>query len=456
MGVGMVYDTTAWAESQFGTCCLGDIRRTRRAVVMGSAIMRHPSASLPQQMASTKALKAAYRLLAEGDVTYTALISPHWQQTRHMAKQERLVLMVQDTTELDYTHHPATAGLGPLGNGTTAGLLMNTVLAITPQPRQVLGIAYQEPFLRQEVPKGETRHQRKKRLKETDVWMRGVKAIGSPPEESVWIHIGDRTSDLFDFMHTCRQTKCHFLVRAAQNRRVQDADRHVTHLFELAASLPTRGEEILELPARRDRPARQARVQISFGSLTIMPTQYTSNKSSIEAWIVRVWEPDPPPGMEPLEWVLITSVPTETVDQAWERVLWYRCRWLVEDFHQCLKTGCRVEERQLQTGERLQRLLGFLSPVAVQLLQLRESARLTPDQLATTTLPRELVVLVAHLAEMSPETLTVKGFWRQVARLGGYLGRKGDGPPGWKTLWRGWLHIQTLMEGVRLASQLPP
>jgi hypothetical protein len=145
-----------------------------------------------------------------------------------------------------------------------------------------------------------------------------------------------------------------------------------------------------------------------------------------------------------------------TLAKAYERIEWYTCRWLVEDYHQCLKTGCAIEKRQLQEGERLLRLLGFLAPVAARLLQLREIARLTPKRLAIAEMPKELVKLVAVLADVPPDSLTVGDFWRHVARFGGYLGRRGDGPPGWKTLWRGWLYVQTLIEGVHLAACLSP
>jgi hypothetical protein len=160
-----------------------------------------------------------------------------------------------------------------------------------------------------------------------------------------------------------------------------------------------------------------------------------------------------------VEWVLLSSVPTPDVSSGWERVEWYKCRWLVEDYHQCLKSGCSIERRQLQSGQGLKRLLGLCAPIAVRLLQLREIARLEPQQLVREALPAELVRVVGALAEMEPEEierLTAKRFWEEVAKLGGYQGRKRDGPPGWKTLWRGWTHVQAVMEGVRLAVNLPP
>jgi hypothetical protein len=170
-------------------------------------------------------------------------------------------------------------------------------------------------------------------------------------------------------------------------------------------------------------------------------------------WVIRVWEEQAPEGEEPLEWVLLTSVPT-TLEQAWERVDWYRQRWLVEDYHQCLKSGCRIEERQVQSVDGLIRLLGLLSPLAVRLLQIRAAARAEPERPAHEVIEPVLLAVVAQRSGHAPATMTVGTFWREVARLGGYLARTHDGPPGWRTLWKGWLVLQPFVEGVHFASQL--
>ena len=155
-----------------------------------------------------------------------------------------------------------------------------------------------------------------------------------------------------------------------------------------------------------------------------------------------------------MEWILLTSVPIQTVEQAWERVDWYRARWIVEDYHQCLKTGCSIEERQLQTYDGLRRLLGFLAPQAVRLLQLRAASRANPELPASQTMPDEVVQVVAYLAKVPVASLSTKQCWYTIAGQGGYLGRSGDGPPGWKTLWYGWSYVQTLLQGIHLASRL--
>lgn len=453
----MTGSPTDWAERTFAAVDLGDRRRERRAVSIAASLMRHPDASLPQQLREPSALKAAYRLLDQADGTHTALCQPHWDDTRQQAGRQNVVLLVQDTTEVDYSHHPKTAGLGPIGNGAGQGYLLQTVLAVLPEPRQVLGIAAQEPFLRQAQPKGQSCAQRRARERESQVWSRMAEAVGPPPEGSTWVHVGDRYSDIFDFLEACRQQGCDFLVRVAQDRRIEVEAGQVESLLTRVRGLPGCDERNLELPTRPKQPARTARVMLSFQAAILHPPAHSRRKPPLSVWLIRVWEPNPPPEVsEPLEWILLTSVSTASVAAAWERAAWYCCRWLSEDYHQCLKTGCRLEQRHLQSYDALVRLLGFLALIAVRLLQLREIARLAPEQLAREVLPAELVRVVAHLANVPVDELTLERFWRTVARRGGHQGRKGDGPPGWKTIWRGWLEIQRLLEGIHLAAHLPP
>jgi hypothetical protein len=453
----IVMSPAEWADRTFAAVDLGDQRRERRALTLAASLMRHPDASLPQQMHEPPALKAAYRLLDEDDVTHAALSQPHWDATRDRAGRQELVLLVQDTTEIDYTHHPKTEGLGPIGNGRGRGYLLQTVLAVLPQPRQVLGIAAQEPFLRKSAPKGQSCTQRRARERESQVWSRMVQAVGRPPEGSTWVHVGDRYSDIFDFMEACRDHQGHFLIRVAQDRRIYADDDTVESLLASVRCLPAQGQRELKLRAKDGKPARIAQLSISFRAATLRPPAHSRHKPPLAVWIVRVWEAEPPEDVdEPLEWILLSSVPTLTVDCAWERAEWYSCRWLVEDYHQCLKTGCSLEMRHLQTYDGLVRLLGFLALVAVRLLQLRELARLEPQRLASESVPHDLARVVAHLAEVPLSELSLGSFWRTVARQGGHQGRNGDGPPGWKTLWRGWLEIQTLLEGIHLAARLPP
>ncbi len=176
------------------------------------------------------------------------------------------------------------------------------------------------------------------------------------------------------------------------------------HLFEVVRSWSSLGERTLHLDGKDLRKERDAHLKVSWGTLRLWPPDGEAGKeeSPLVVTVVRTWEPDPPQGEEALEWLLLTSVSVENEEQAWERVEWYRMRWIVEDYHQCLKTGCQIEARHVQTYEGLRTVLGFLAPLAVRLLQLRSAARAQPDQPAQDVLPKEVVQVVAHLAHVAP------------------------------------------------------
>ena len=258
-----------WAAQQFGSCQLGDRRRTDRAVAIGAAMLRAPGKSLPKQMKSWAKTKAAYRFMDTQEIEYEDLIKPHWEQTRAKMLQLPLVLLIQDLTELDYTRFEAISDLGPIGDGNGRGLLMSTVLGVQPDPRQVLGIVYQEPFLRKPNPLSPQRDRRADRLKETDFWVRSVRAIGTCPEGQVWVHVGDRGSDLFLFMRACRENRCHFLIRAYENRKILTPEGKKGYLIDYARQLPTQEESCLHLKAGHGHPARDAQVKMAFCPIQI-------------------------------------------------------------------------------------------------------------------------------------------------------------------------------------------
>jgi Transposase DNA-binding/Transposase Tn5 dimerisation domain len=452
-----VLDPQRWAKITFGSARLKDIRRTKRAVITATQMARDASASLPHQMQTWKDVKALYRLLDETDVTFEALIEPHSQQTRAAVEAESVVLLVQDTTEIDLSHRTKIAGIGQIGNAKGRGMLLQTVLAVVPQTRAILGCPAQKPFVRMPAPQKEQRYQRRHReQRETDVWMEMVEQIGSLNSTSMIVHVGDRGADMFPFFRACLGTQPHFVVRAAQNRRIAPQEQEIGHLLDQVRAWPSQGDHPFVVPASHGRIGRETKLSISFGQASILPpwNDPRGSKESLPLWVVRVWEWEGPEGEEPLEWILLTSVPVNNHEQAWQCVDWYRCRWIVEDYHQCLKTGCRIEERQVQSLDRLKRLLGLLSPVAVRLLQLRAFSQETPDRPASQVLEAEVVAIIATRTAHPSSALTIKAFWTEVARMGGYLARSGDGPPGWKTLWKGWLQLQTLLEGVHLASHL--
>jgi hypothetical protein len=457
MTIQEVLNPRSWAERTFGSVQLHDVRRTRRAVQAASKLAENPEGSLPAQMQSWKESKALYRLLDEPDVTFAALIQPHVEQTREQAHASEVVLLVQDTTDMDLSHRHQISGVGQIANERGRGFFVQTVLAVLPQSREVLGCLAQEPFVRTPAPKGEQRYQRRKReARETDVWMRQVQTIGTPDAASLWVHVGDRGADMFPFFQACQATHPHFLVRAARNRRTQESEEAISYSLNQARSWSSQASRPVEVPARHGHQKRTTQLQLAFGQLTLLPPRHEpkASKDPVSVWVVRVWEEQTPEGDGPLEWILLTSFPTTTLEAAWERVEWDAHRWLVEDYHHCLKSGCRIEHRQLQSVDGLLRLLGLLSPLAVRLLQVREMARQDPERPATEVIDPLMLAVLAQRCGLSPRTMTLGTFWTELARLGGYLARRSDGPPGWRTTWKGWLSLQALFEGVHLAPHL--
>jgi hypothetical protein len=441
-----------WALRQFGNCEFGDVRRTNRFVLLAASAVKNSSESLPAQTGSAGAAKAAYRFLAEPDVTHKAICTPHWEDVRHRARTPGLgaVLFIQDGTELDYTHHPETTGLGFIGDGRGRGIELQTTLCVlpgTPEP-EVLGMAFSHIWVRDYEPRGkkETLAMRNARHKESDVWADSLEAIGSPPKRSSgtrWVSVSDRGSDGFSFLARAAAQGWSCLVRSKHNRRLENSDETSRYLHDFARSMPSVDTFTIDLRTRPKKPARRVLLNLAFAPVTLPPPSGTKGKS-ISAWCIRVWEDAP---VEPLEWILVSTDPVECIQDALEKVEWYRNRWIIEEYHKCLKTGCNMEKRQVSTFQSLQALLGLLGIVAVFLLQLKSSVN--PPQIS-----QDLKDALKALSKRKLEDLESWDYLREIAKLGGFLGRKGDGEPGWQTIWKGWNRLQDIAIGLELGAQL--
>lgn len=467
-----------WAKLYFDSLDLGDKRRKDRAVKIAAAMAQKPAASIPRQMGNEHQAKAAYRFFDTPDVvTFDALAGGHWEQTRTDMAQLPVTLLVQDTTEIAYTRHRSVKGLEQIGDGRDRGMLLHSVLALDPaQQGRVHGVAWGQLSYRQTVDKAETRTQRQQRTdRESAVWSRAVDACGTPPPGRRFVHVCDCGGDDFGFYNACRKRGCDFLNRIYQQRRAalgHEAMGKEGLLIDRARTLEPLGGKTIELRARRgvrkkvrkkgkrhasstlrDLPKRRAKLLVSASAVSVFaPWLDHDDTPPLRLWMVRVWEVDAPPGVEPIEWVLLSSMPVTNLEQAVRMAQWYSYRWLIEEYHKCLKTGCAVERRQLEHADRLEAMLGITVVIAARLLAIKQQAWDHPQQSAVKHVGElEVKLLLAHRRlSISPSVLTVYAFWREVAKLGGFLGRKSDGEPGWQTLWHGWLELEMLVRGARL------
>lgn len=458
---GMSYcDAKSWAHQMFGTCELNDQRRTSRLVGIAEQVAGNPSASLPDQMETWGDLKAAYRLFDCPDVTFAKVARGHWEHTRRRTSGRTLVIC--DTTELDFGKDRQITGVGPTGNGSGQGFLLHNAMMVDDGSREILGIAGQTIHHRpkKKVSKTENRTQRLRRNRESQVWGRVIDDIGKPEGDTQYVYVCDRGADNFEVFCHLRQQNSDFVIRAkAKNRKLLTADGEDITLSGLLEQMTVMGHYDLELRTRPDQPARTARIEVSTGQAMMPVPRHKSpwikslDPQPIAVNVVRVREVDVPEGVTAIEWLLYTSLPVETFDGVWEVIEIYEARWLVEEYHKALKSGTRVTSRQLKTAGRLEAMVGLMSVVSVRLLQLKTVASADPGRPARQVVPplwlRMLKAVRRKLTRV--HDLTVYEFYREVAKLGGFLGRKSDGEPGWITVWRGWEKLNNLVRGARLA-----
>lgn len=446
-----IQDVDEWAAQQWEAAELEDQRRTARAVALGAQLAAQPGGSLPEQTGSWKELKAAYRLLNEADVTHARLGAPHWEATRQRARlSDGVVLFIQDGSELDFTRHPSVVGLGRLNKAQRHGLLLHTCLAWSPTTGEI-GVAAQRVWRRPPEIKSrvESKHACSLRATEYDVWAETLQELGAAPARQSgvrWISVGDRASDIYGYFRQAQELGWEVVARAARDRIMYSLSGERGYLMRWARSLRGQATRQVSLRGRDGLPKRTATLQVAWADCEMPAPQDGKERGGepLRVSIIRAWETDAPSGVEPLEWVLVTSLVVSDSASALEVLGYYEKRWIIEEYHKCLKTGCAIEARQLETADGLEALLGLLAIVAVRLLQLREASRQQPDAPARQFIAPELLTTVQSYLKLPLGDLTLREFWRAVARLGGFIGRASDGAPGWQTLWRGWRKLQDL------------
>ena len=454
-----ILDNKQWASETFQDCELGDERRTKRLLALATGMVEAPDKSLPDQFPEWSDLKAAYRFFDTAEVTFDAICTPHWNQTRN-SKPGRY-LLISDTTDLDFTSHQATSGLGMLGDGNGRGFQLHPCLMFNLDEKQIVGLAGAVTQYRSFKPKNETRAQRLERSRESDVWGNIVDQVGSAPEGSQWIHVFDRGGDYFEAMCRVKLSGNDWVIRASKlNRKVTDCQGEEVYLWKAIEEATELGTFTMDLRSTPRHAARKASLTIYCCEVTFKPPVRKSpwlKQCEIKALTMNVViakEKNPPKGNEPICWVILTSLPVACFDDAWNVLEYYEHRWMIEEYNRVAKSGCIIEEHALRTSDRLEAIVGLTSIIAVRLFQMKLIGRNQPEAKASTHVPStwlkglKLIRPKIRLTEM-----TVYEFFRQLAKLGGFLARKHDGEPGWQTIWRGYQKLHQIMVGIDLAQR---
>ena len=439
-----------------------------------------PDASLPGRSGSWGELIGAYRLLNNPRVEASDIQRVHWQWTYQRCADHPVVLCVQDTSDIDFTGYAAKKGLGPIGRHKGQGFLQHSALAVLPDGR-LLGVLHQRWQVRVPAPAGETRKQKRLRWRESLFWAEGVEAVGRPPEGTRFITVTDRTGDDFATFDACDRMGHGFVIRAQHERSVENHSGYLWDLMQRKAVLCQIKVQVPAKPAGKGKdgkkhkaqPAREALVEVRAATVLLdapyRDPQFTAPR---QVNLVYAREVDAPADAEPLDWMLLTTEPVGDAQQALQVIEYYRCRWVIEEYHKVQKTGCRLEDSQLQGVDALRRLAAAIGVISVRMLWLRdlaaesapqpippEGADEQPEQtedpaLLQALMPKQWIRVVAKLAGVTDAMLlTPRQFWRCIAQRGGWLARKHDGPPGWQTVWRGWQKVAALVEGSMLLEE---
>jgi hypothetical protein len=327
---------------------------------------------------------------------------------------------------------------------------------------QIEGTAGALIHYRVKVPKNETRKQRLSRHRESELWGKLVNKVGSPPPDSRWIHVFDRGGDNFEAMCHIKLAQCDWVIRASKlNRNIINENSEIVSLKSALQEARVLGHYELHLRSRPGVKARKAQLEVSTVKVTFPMPRHRSEWvkqcgiRKLTMNVVIVQEINAPKGVTPIHWILLTSLPVDTFEDAWQVIEDYENRWLIEEYHKVLKTGCSVELHALRTAGRLEPLIGLISVIGTRLFQLKLLGRSQQEAKAVTHVPSSwLKCLKLARPKLRLTGMSVYTFFRELAKMGGFLGRKGDGEPGWQTVWYGYRKLHALLEGLRLAGAI--
>jgi len=442
-----------WVEKEFSQSFIRDERLTNRIIDVVKKLDANPQATLPHALGEWNETKACYRMLDNKKLTDEILLSGHRIQTIERMKDYETVLNIQDTTHLDFSHHPETEGLGLYSDSDEKiGMLLHSSLVVSPEG-VALGLLHQKYWSR--VPKDPERDYSKLPIEQKESY----KWIETMDESLKDISIGtrlvtvcDREADIYEFFQYALSNGRHLLVRMTYNRRI--INDNAKTIVQLLNSSKVQAKLDVDVPrnSRQNVGKRKATLTVKYEPVLVRPPKdkaSTKGHPDLPLYVVAVKEISiPPKGVKPISWFLITDIIVDSIETATEVVGWYKQRWKIERFHYILKSGCNIDEIQLGTGERIEKAISLYSIIAWKILHLTYEARENP-QLSCTIIFKEhewqsLYCYINGTAVPPKEPPSLQIAMRMVGQLGGFLGRKSDGDPGVRVLWKGMARLHDI------------
>lgn len=443
----------------FGESQFGDKRLDKRFVKIINEFQKNPKAILSHVFLNSHQCKAAYRFFNNQRITKEEILKSHHKDLLAFLKTNEIseILEIQDTTECDYTNHPKTTGTGKLGSekSTRKGIQSHTSLIVSTDGLP-FGIGAISLWTRKELKKNGQKNIRKIPIedKESVKWINGVESFNTTELKNLSrVIVADREADFYEFEDFICSTNKKMIVRLRWDRKTEDGTmiKQVLDKAEIKGSIKVKIKSKGGIETCREE--REVELAVRYTTLTIAAPKNidktTINNKKLTLTIVHAKEANPENIEEPIEWYLITNVEVKNLEDALKIVRWYSYRWLIEEFHKVLKAGIKVEESRLNEGVKLEKLITFLSVIALKILWMTRINRIEPEAPIELVLSEdEAMVLITHAQKKTKKELqNVDDVVRYIAYLGGFKGRKSDGNPGLLTLWRGYIRFYDIMDG---------
>ena len=461
----------AWVNRELCGCDLGDRRLNRRLGKLMEDLSQRVGKGIPLACQDWAATKAAYRFLSNGRVDEGMILQGHLQSTRKRSDEASgQLLVLHDTTEFSYQRedtlaigklHKTMAGVDPKGRPrwhTLCGLLMHSSLVVTTEglPLGLAGVKFwtRKKFKGVNALRGKVNATRLPiEQKESRRWLDNLQqATSLLGDGQRCVHIADREADIYELFCTARQMNTHFLIRTCVDRLAESGSATVAQAMQQSR----RGTHVVELTDGRGHRF-QAKLEVRFRRMTVRPPIGKQKRHpALDLAVIHAREINCPRQRDPIEWKLLTDLPVSSLQEAVEKLDWYAMRWKIETFHKVIKSGCRAEDAKLRTAQRLTNLLAIYCIIAWRIFwmcMINRTAPLAPASSVFTETERRLL----RHADPKPtraNNKTVADCLRAVARLGGYLSRAHDGPPGNMVLWRGFTRLMDIHLGYCLAAKL--
>jgi len=449
-----------WTEEEFATVQFFDERLKHRLFTLAADFFAQPGELIPQvSNGSAAKTKAAYRFFENSNVDMQTLLRPHIESTIERLRSHPVILAVQDSTTLNYTAHPPE-GVGPINTSqnSAVGLMVHDTMAFTPEGTP-LGLLNVQCWGRdpKEAGKRHRRHQLPIEEKESIKWLVSYRAVAEAQKlcpDTMIVSIGDREADVYELFHEATQDPHgpRLLIRAERTRN-RKVEQH--GLWQRMNAEPVAGLLDVAVPRRGSRPARTARLQVRFASVTLSPPA-NSKLPPLSVWAVYAREVGYRADVkEPIDWMLLTTVRTESFEDARQRLSWYGRRWGIEVYHRTVKSGCRIEDRRLDDTDSLEACLAIDLVVAWRVYWLTMVGRERPDTPCDQILrEEEWRVLSAWATGKIPTTVpSAQQAMRWIGKMGGWLPRRTQDNPGTTCMWRGLGRLPFMAQGYLLALQ---